>query len=345
MVPETFLSLPAKTQEEILQTAATNSGKRSIVLEKDIWICLALGVLVSMPDKFPMVFKGGTTLSKIYGVIARFSEDIDITIDHRALKPGVDPYADGLSNTRKQRISEELEELAKRYVRDVITPFLKENLAKAVRREVPIELAEGGETVRILYPAVVKREEKHYLREELLLEFGGKSRVEPNEEVRIEADIRQLTQGLEYPSAQVLVLSPHRTFWEKATLIHQSNNKGIPPDAERLSRHWYDLAALADHGIGQQAVGDLELLKDVVDTKCTMYRDSRADYPACLEGGLMLVPEGEARKYLESDFEGMKRSGMFYVDPPSFEDICGRLEKLQGEINKTTSTSREPSRN
>ena len=107
---EQFLHLPAKDRKEILQTAATQLGQQAIVLEKDVWVCWALQVLFSIPDAHPMAFKGGTSLSKIYGVSNRFSEDVDITLDYRAFDDDFDPFAEGVSRNAIRKFSERLKE-------------------------------------------------------------------------------------------------------------------------------------------------------------------------------------------------------------------------------------------
>ncbi len=121
---EPFLSLGTRERADILRTAAASAGRFAVVLEKDIWVCWVLHALFSMPDPHPMAFKGGTSLSKVYGVIGRFSEDVDITLDYRAFEDAFDPFAEGASRTATRRFSERLRDRVARYVRDAVAPAL-----------------------------------------------------------------------------------------------------------------------------------------------------------------------------------------------------------------------------
>ena len=105
---EPFLSLGAAERADILRTAAARSGRSPVILEKDIWICWVLQALFSMPDPHPMAFKGGRSLSKVFGVIDRFSEDVDVTLDYRAFDDAFDPFVEGASRTGTRRFGERL---------------------------------------------------------------------------------------------------------------------------------------------------------------------------------------------------------------------------------------------
>jgi hypothetical protein len=128
------------------------------------------------------------------------------------------------------------------------------------------------------------------------------------------------------------VLVGARTFWERATLIHaECHRTGHKPDANRMSRHWYDLHQLADHDIGRDAVAKRELLSDVVKHKKVFFPVGYANYDACLNGGLRLVPDDEAA--LRADYAQMVTAGMFGGDVPSFDDVVKRLRALESQIN------------
>ena len=107
-MPESFLRLKAQEQFQIYRALATQLARSPVVLEKDVWVCRALQTLFAMPDRLPMAFKGGTSLSKVFGAIARFSEDVDITLDYRGLDGAFDPFAKGVSRNRLKNFSEDL---------------------------------------------------------------------------------------------------------------------------------------------------------------------------------------------------------------------------------------------
>ena len=134
--------------------------------------------------------------------------------------------------------------------------------------------------------------------------------------------------------ATACVLVPSRTFWEKTTLIHVACNRSDPKlDADRQSRHWYDLALLANHDIGKAAIQNRGLLEDVVRHKNVFFRASYANYGACLSGGLRLIPKPSLLEALKSDYAKMIAAGMFDGEPPGFDPILNRLGKLEKEIN------------
>jgi len=118
-MPEQFLHLQAGDRKEILQTAATQLGQQATVLEKDVWVCWTLQTLFSMPNAHPMAFKGGTSLSKIYGAIKRFSEDVDVTLDYRAFDDDVDPFAEGVSKNAVKKFSKRLKGYVLQYASSV----------------------------------------------------------------------------------------------------------------------------------------------------------------------------------------------------------------------------------
>ena len=158
--------------------------------------------------------------------------------------------------------------------------------------------------------------------------------IAPNEDHLLRPYITAELRELRFPEAPVRVLSPSRTFWEKATLIHVACNRSDPKlDADRQSRHWHDLAVLADHKIGKTSIADRQLLEDVVKHKNIFFRASYTNYEACLTGNFRLIPGKALLDALRVDYETMIADGMFEGDPPSFDWIVGRLEKLKKQIN------------
>ena len=146
---EAFLSLDARERADILRTVAAQSGRAAIILEKDIWTCWVLQALFSMPDPHPMAFKGGTSLSKVYGIIDRFSEDVDVTLDYRAFNDGFDPFADGASRNQIRRFGERLKGRVAMYIRDIVTPALgSAAYALAADGQHDIRIGDDGETIR-----------------------------------------------------------------------------------------------------------------------------------------------------------------------------------------------------
>ena len=331
-----YLNLPATAQREILEAAAAASNRSAAILEKDIWLTFLLGQLFSMPDRLPMAFKGGTSLSKAYSVINRFSEDVDITVDYRSLAPDW-PITELLKQgTRfRSRFGDSLREDVKRHTRNVIKPYLQHQLgALPCADECSINLSCDGERLEVQYPSRVSVGGE-YLRDYVLIEFGGRNIIDPNSIFTIRPDIASMIPAVEFPQAEVVVLAAERTFWEKATLIHAACNRPLPDGINRYSRHWYDLAMLARHACGATAKTDMALLSDVIDLKNTFYRSQTTQYQRCLEGELKLIPSGDNLKLLHTDFEAMHAAGMFYGVSIELEQLLDELSVLQEDINRT----------
>jgi hypothetical protein len=328
-VPEAFLHLSPDEQASILQTSAARLGRRAEHLEKDVWICWVLQALFTMPGRLPMAFKGGTSLSKVYGAIRRFSEDLDVTVDYKSLDQSIDPFDTKTSRTAKEKFTELLRTKLAEHTKNVVRPHFENLVAQlAEKLPKPIAISDDGEKLFIPYPSRFGSDES------VFLEFGGRNVIAPGEEYPLKPYIAAEIPNLQFPEATVRVLSASRTFWEKATLIHVACNRSDPKlDADRQSRHWHDLAVLADHKIGEASLADRPLLEDVVRHKSVFFRASYANYDACLSGGLRLIPGTRLLQALGADYEKMIADGMFEGEPPSFEKILVRLKKLEQEIN------------
>jgi len=333
-MPESFLRLEAQEQSQIYRALAPRLARSPFVLEKDVWVCWVLRTVFTMPGRLPMAFKGGTSLSKVFRAIARFSEDVDITLDYRGLDDSFDPFAEGVSKTRLRKFSDGLKSFVREHAYGVVGPHIRSMLAAEFDADAfQLEVSDDGEQLRMHYPSMLEMP-GGYLGNSVLIEFGGRNITEPNELHHVEPDIAEHVTSLEFPRAKVSVLSPARTFWEKATLMHvECQRDEFRTGAERLSRHWYDLAMLADLAHGQAAVGDRALLTDVVKHKKVFYNASYANYDACLAGGLRLIPEDAELATLRVDFQRMIGAGMFIGEPPNFDVIVDRLRTLEITIN------------
>lgn len=328
-MPE-FLKLPKDERQAILSESGARTGRLPNVLEKDVWICWVLNRLFAMPGALRMAFKGGTSLSKVYGAIARFSEDIDVTIDYRALK-NIDPFS--LSNTKKAQFREELQQLVARHIKSVVYPYFTAQLTGDFGEGVASVEIQGEEADQLIvrYPSALDSD-GGYLTDTVRIEFGGRNVTDPQSRRVITADLAEIFPEIEFPKAEAPVLHMERTLWEKATLIHVECSREPRENADRLCRHWYDLDRLYVLEAGQQALNDHALLEDVVKHKSVFFPTKF--YDSCLNGKLQLVPERELRKKLEADFGQMVGAGMFYATPPKFDEILDRLSEMQSITNK-----------
>ena len=329
-----YFDLSLSDQAELLQSLAPIMGRRAEILEKDIWLCQVLGILFRLPCCKPMAFKGGTSLSKVYKAIDRFSEDIDVTVDYRSLLTDAPELEAITTHSQRSKLSDALKAALTTHVIDELIPALRQALATAIPTQTTsIEVSEDAEKLWVFYPSAVENNDA-YVRPSILIEFGGRNSILPHSTLIICPDIAEHVPSLILPVAQVSVLSATRTFWEKATLMHvECHRPALRPSAQRLSRHWYDLARLADHEVGQQALQDTDLLRDVLHIKETFYRNGFSHYDRCTTGGLRLIPDAPLLEALCQDYQAMLAAQMFYGDALEFENIVARLRNLEAEIN------------
>lgn len=331
---ENYFGLSVSDQADLLRGLVPIMGRRAEILEKDIWLCQVLDILFRLPCRKPMAFKGGTSLSKVYKAIDRFSEDIDVTVDYRSLVSDAPDLALMTTNSQRSKLSDALKAGLATHVIDELLPALQSVLSAALpSQSVSIEVSDDAEKLWVFYPSAVENVDA-YLRPSILIEFGGRNSTLPQSTQVIKPDIAEHVPDLAFPVAHVSVLSAARTFWEKATLIHvECHRTSLRPSADRLSRHWYDLARLADQKVGHQALHDTELLRDVLRIKETFYRSSFSNYDRCTTGGLRLIPDGQLLEALRQDYQAMLAAQMFYGDTLEFDAMIKRLRDLEAEIN------------
>jgi Nucleotidyl transferase AbiEii toxin, Type IV TA system len=341
---DNFLQITKREQAAVLRAVAAQVKRLPIVLEKDIWVCWALCALFSMPDRPQMAFKGGTSLSKVYKVIERFSEDVDITIDYRSLSPHFDPFDAALSNSQRRKACEKLQDQVGELVREKIAPFFAECIARETANGVSIEIEQGGDAIRVVYDSALQSAElNRYMQSSILVEFGGRNTTEPMQIHAISPYARGHTVDLFFPEAEIPVLAGERTFWEKATLIHvECRRDDFVARVARKSRHWHDLAMLADHPIGLNAQADIGLLRDVVKHKKVFFPSAHAHYDECISGKIMLVPSATSLLALEEDYRAMESAGMFPEAALPMSNILSRLSALQMKINQAARAIGKP---
>ena len=326
-----FLELDTPGRREVFERAARELGRSPLVLEKDLWVCWCLERVFESDLKQRVVFKGGTSLSKVYRVIDRFSEDIDLTVSKLDL--GFSESDHDLSKTKlKQKLEEVSRTLSRLLEKDYLPLFLYEP-------EVSARISEKDRnTILVHYPSVYLSDSAPYIEQLVRLEFGARNPTEPSERHDIMFDAQDIFPQLAFPSASVSVLSARRTFWEKATLLHMlyycAHEKLSGGRAERQARHYYDLVMLAEDDQGQGAIeDDFHLLEVVSRDKATLFPAAWARYNEAKRGSLRLVPNPPLSRFLADDFQKMIRSGMFGTTPPSWAEILERLKGLESRIN------------
>ena len=339
---EAWFSLAADDQREALEVAASESGWPAYLLEKDIWVVWALQSLGADEQLLAsLTFKGGTSLSKAHGLIERFSEDVDLTLNIQHLWPEVD-LSPAANPTQAQARRKAADRKLKQWVKEIPLPLLQRAVAAAA---VPLGLTlKAAETDRRQPPTIVLHYQPlipapdrsfGYVRPTVLLEFGAHSTGEPHGAMPITCKAATHLPMLAFPTANPLVMDPKRTFLEKAAAIHLACRKGSwgSGEGERYSRHWYDIYRLASAGIAETAIGDRKLAIEVAQHKEDFWRKPPIDYFQALSGDLQLVPTGNGRKALEADYEAMTTSGMLRGQVPTFSELMERMVLLEQQCN------------
>ncbi len=337
--------LPASDRTDLFAATAARRRLNTEIIEKDFWVCWTLKRLFTLPDPpAGLLFKGGTSLSKVFGVIERFSEDVDLSFDRAGLGFGgeSDPLNAATGKQRKHGL-EALTETCRRVIRERLLPQLTGVFGDALG-EPPstawgMELAgddPDGQTLLFRYSTGNRHrpaDEPAYIQPVVRLEIGARSDHWPAVEATVTpyaaADFPDVFKE---PGCQVHALAAERTFWEKATVLHMWHH--APADKkfrDRQSRHYYDVVRLYEHELGKAAVKDTDLLLKVARHKEVFFPAAWARYADAKPGTLRIVPPDARLPELEQDYRKMQE--MIFGEPPTFERLLEVLREIEQAIN------------
>lgn len=339
-----FARLPAEERRLFCEQAAAQLGFSAQIVEKDFWVCWSLKRLFALAEFGEhLTFKGGTSLSKAYHVIERFSEDVDLAIERSFLGFGgrMEPE-DAPSGKEQQRRIEALGEACRKAIAERLEPQLREAMRAAIGDESSWALQwdpadKDRQTLLFQYPPAITAGLSPYFARSVRLEFGARSDHFPVRSADVSPYLQDALPGvLSDVSARVRVLAAERTFWEKATLLHMVYH--YPRDktiARGSSRHYYDLYQLSVSDVAERALRQMELLKRVATHKSVFFKAAWAKYEDARAGSLRLVPPDRLVAELRKDYEDM--GPMFFGDPPEFDTILDHLRALENRINTAES--------
>jgi hypothetical protein len=335
---DSILKLKPSERAELYQAASQKLGMGEIIIEKDFWVCWTLKQLFSLPGiDSHLIFKGGTSLSKAWGVISRFSEDIDVSVGRDWLGFGgeYDPENAPSNNKRKAWI-DELGEACAAKIKSDILPALQKVAADALGPDgwnIEID-KDDAQTLLFRYPTALKEGEAEvYVRREVKIELGARSDAWPAEEKLIVPYVAEaFPDRIQDAAAKVHVLSVQRTFWEKATILHAEFHR--PKESAtpgRFSRHYADLAALADHSSADESLKNTAVRDRVVEHKKVFFASGWASYETAVPGKFHLLPPDDRLAALEADYRAMAE--MYFKTPRPWPEIIERLRILEQAIN------------
>ena len=326
----------AKSSEQdrrvLFRNTAQQTGLHEAIIEKDFWVCLTLDHLFHhSPWKDAFTFKGGTSLSKCYGLIRRFSEDIDLILDWRVLGYGFHEPWEERSNTKQDQFNKEANARAEQFLRESLLPSLRSEFTTILGLDADLYIdPDDGQTICFRYPSIFRAES---ILQVIRLEIGALAAWTPSQPREITPYCAERYPGaFQQTSTVVLTAAAERTFWEKVTILHhEANRPESLPMPSRYSRHYYDLYCIAQSESKAAACADLDLLRRVVEFKTKFYPRKWAQYELAKPGTMKLCPPSYRYAALEEDYTVMQ--GMMFGEYPSFSELMAFIQELEAEIN------------
>ncbi len=326
-----WLTLPKEKRIEILNQATDSTGLPSIAIEKDWWVTLCLNASFSMPYSEYIVFKGGTSLSKGWDLIERFSEDIDLAIDRKLFG-----FEGDISKTQIRKLRKQSCEFISTEFLKGLTQTLTEWGAIAeceLFAQAVYDSDKDPQVIEIQYNSVVDTSE--YLPQRVLIEVSSRSMMEPTAKREINSILSINFPKLSFTSESFVIptVLPQRTFLEKIFLLHEEFAQ-VPEKIRihRLSRHLYDLERLMDTKHGIEALQDKELYNNIVAHREKFNPLRGLDYGNHTPDKIKITPPDTIIKEYENDYSEMTRF-MIYGEALKFEELLNKITELQNRIN------------
>jgi hypothetical protein len=329
--------LPKDDRERFFKMASKANDMPFEIVEKDYWVVWILERLFSLEKMKPyLTFKGGTSLSKVYGLIDRFSEDIDLSIEKTFFGFGSSDPENAPSKKKQRVILDHLSQTCSEYVQTRLLGELKESIAAKLgtTEEWKVFLDQedpDAQTLLFEYPS--KTLKAGYIRPLVKIEMGARSEHWPVSEHKIESYVKKaLQEKVHEPEIRVRVLNAERTFWEKATILHKyahlPEHKKLP---SRISRHFYDFFRLLNSATKHKALAESSLLERVAIHKSIYFASSWASYETARKETLKLFPPARILEELEKDYAAMR--AMFFREVPGWELILKTIREFEEEFN------------
>ncbi len=319
--------MPPKQRAEIFRECAAKRGVREIVIEKDFWVCWVLQKLYGHDMlRNNIMFKGGTSLSKVFNVIERFSEDIDLVLNWNLLR--ISRFPEGGSGKAKKNWYVELKQKSCEFVEDKIYPIVKDLVGDLC----DLDINTSGDTAKIFidYPSSFTDE---YIEGRIFLEIGPRSAWKPNASHDIKSYVaEEFPDVVSDPIASVHVIKVERTFWEKVLILHQEHHRSADKQLrDRYSRHYYDVVMMCKKGVKDSAIIDLALCEQVVTFKKQFFPSSWGRDDFAKPGTFALMPNKSFIDRLKKDYADMEQ--MIFGEYPDFEELLIVIGELEKEVN------------
>lgn len=333
-----FLLRDEQERRDVFEACAERLDTLPTYIEKDFWVCHALDGLYNgrVSDQPRLLFKGGTSLSKVFGAIQRFSEDIDIVVfrDDLGFTGDRDPTNQALGNKARKRLTEELSVAASHYIQGDLAVELREIFSNCTVVADPDDPDQS--TLLVQYPSLYEAGSDAYVLPRVKLEGGARSALDPHALQRIAPYIAEELPGDNLSVEGLVTIDPERTLLEKVLILHGwycgfRDEGRLPTDRNLLSRHYYDVGMMAPTAIADRAVADGELLDNVRDHALAFFRRGWMKLPEAIPGTIRLVPQDELRGRLATDYAAMQ--GMILGETPAFDALIEEIAVLEERLN------------
>jgi Nucleotidyl transferase AbiEii toxin, Type IV TA system len=343
-----FLAAPPNDRRDAFIGASQRLGTAAQNIEKDFWVCWTLDTLFNhLPTGGPrLLFKGGTSLSKAFGLISRFSEDIDITVFREDIGETASVEAlEALSGKKRQAKLDAIKDACQHHIdgalKEQLTSHLRATLERAkIAQEPKVELDLDDTSLQSLllwYPSVLAATDG-YIRPAIKIECGAKSALDPNSSQVIRPYVADDLPALDLTVSNVVTVNAERTFWDKIVILHGLRNwfdrrGALRGGGQRVSRHYYDVYQLLLSGIGEAALADPELGRDCVRHARMFFNSPDLGLTMANPGTFTLTPAVPMVADLRRDYAAM--SGMIFGDVPPFDAILQSIRTLEMRLNES----------
>ncbi len=344
---DTVLASSPEDLNDLFVTTGNSLGTVAQNVEKDFWVCWTLdGLFNGATTPGPrLLFKGGTSLSKGYGLIERFSEDIDITVFREDIGQAASVEdLEALSGKKRKIRLDEILAACQEYIHGSLLPELNGRFVAALNeagisdgnaRLEPDPDDADGQSLLLWYPSVTARG-NDYIRRAIKIESGAKSALDPHSPIIIKPYVNDQLSGLDLSVPNVTTVDPRRTLWDKIVILHGlrrwwDHRQELKGGGQRVSRHYYDVYRLLQSEAGQEAVNDRELAKDCVRHAQMFFNRPNFDLADAVPGTFTLSPHEGMVNDLQADYQAM--SGMIFGDVPPVQDVLASIATLEGALN------------
>lgn len=349
---EAFGRLIAATDDErrdVFLTTARRLGTAVQNVEKDFWVCWTLDVLFNgLPDNHPrLLFKGGTSLSKSFGLINRFSEDIDITVFRNDLgEPASIEELEALSGKKRRARLDAIKAACQVFINGPFRQSFTEvmtDVMTAASLSTPSYRAEADpadadqQTLLFWYPSVITGPDD-YIRSAVKIEAGAKSALDPNVPTTVQPYMAEDLPDFDLKVTGITTVEPQRTFWDKVVILHglrtwYDRRGELRHTGQRVSRHYFDVFRLLQSPLGETAQADRALAVDCARHARMFFNNPDFDLIHAVPGTLTLVPSPEMLEPLQRDYDAM--TGMIMGTVPPFEDVMDVISALERGLNES----------